>query len=117
MERKRLSKTEREAVYQKCNGHCAYCGSEITFKELVADHVDCLARGGADATDNMLPSCRSCNRYKSTYTVEEFREQLGLLHRRMMRDSSNYALMYRFGIIKVDESTIEFYFEKIGVKP
>ena len=111
--RKKLTKQEREYVYQKMNGHCAYCGCEIELKDMQADHVHPLRRGGDDCLENLLPACRSCNRYKSVYTPEEFREQLGLLHSRMKRDSSNYSLMLRFRIISADESPIEFYFERL----
>lgn len=30
-----------------------------------------LRKGGADALDNMLPACRSCNHYKGSLTVEK----------------------------------------------
>ena len=111
--RRKLTKQEREYVYQKMNGHCAYCGCELELKDMQADHVQPLRREGADCLENLLPACRSCNRYKSVYTPEEFREQLGLLHSRMQRDSSNYSLMLRFGIISANESPIEFYFERL----
>ena len=30
-----MNKKTREAVYQKYNGHCAYCGKEIEYKDRV----------------------------------------------------------------------------------
>lgn len=70
--RRRLSLEEREAVYSKMSGRCAYCGEPIAFGAMQVDHVVPLRKGGADTLDNMLPACRSCNHYKSTLTVEQF---------------------------------------------
>ena len=40
--RRRLTKSERKTVYDKCNGHCAYCGCEIPFKGFNVDHLHCI---------------------------------------------------------------------------
>ena len=37
--RKSLSPKVREAVYYKYDGHCAYCGKELTPKEFQVDHL------------------------------------------------------------------------------
>ena len=37
--RKSLSPKVREAVYYKYDGHCAYCGKELTYKEFQVDHL------------------------------------------------------------------------------
>ena len=37
--RKRFTKKEREEVYIKYNGHCAYCGCELDIKNMQIDHV------------------------------------------------------------------------------
>jgi 5-methylcytosine-specific restriction endonuclease McrA len=29
----------RQQIHQKYNGHCAYCGCEITPKEMQVDHI------------------------------------------------------------------------------
>ena len=39
MKRRKLNKSERLAVYDKTNGHCAYCGKEITLQQMQVDHV------------------------------------------------------------------------------
>ena len=31
-------KINREEVYNKCGGHCAYCGNDITIKQMQIDH-------------------------------------------------------------------------------
>lgn len=37
--RKAIPKSIRMTVYQKCNGHCAYCGSNLEYKDMQVDHV------------------------------------------------------------------------------
>lgn len=39
VKRRKLSKTERMAVYQKTKGHCAYCGCALEFSAMQVDHV------------------------------------------------------------------------------
>lgn len=112
--RRKLSKQERETIYQKTNGHCAYCGCELEFKDMQADHVQPFIQGGSDELENLLPSCRSCNHYKSTLDLEEFRHYMQTLPDRMLRDSVNFRNLHRFGIISVDRSPVKFYFERMG---
>lgn len=69
--RKSISKKIREMVYQKYNGHCAYCGQEISLTEMRVDHFIPFYNGGEDAIANYMPSCRQCNYYKGTFTLEK----------------------------------------------
>lgn len=110
--RKRLSKVERQQVYGKCNGHCAYCGCGLEYKDMQVDHVKPLRIGGADEISNMLPACRSCNHYKATLDVEGFRRYLSGLHKRLMRDSIPFQVAQRFGIVKYVGADVIFYFEQ-----
>lgn len=34
-----MNKNVRQAVYAKYNGHCAYCGCEIDYKDMQVDHI------------------------------------------------------------------------------
>lgn len=80
--RKTIPKKIRKIVYQKYNGHCAYCGCEIPEKGFNVDHLHCLRNYEYDEdidvhdVSNMMPACGSCNRYKATMDLETFREQL-----------------------------------------
>lgn len=82
MKRKPIPKKIREQVYAKYNGHCAYCGCELKYKDMQVDHLDAVYRAEAegreasDSIDNFNPSCRMCNFYKGTSTIEEFRKKL-----------------------------------------
>lgn len=120
--RRRLTKAERQAVYDKCKGHCAYCGCEIPFKGFHVDHVKCLRNYEymdellgieVDGIENMLPSCSSCNRYKSTYDLETFRKMLSGIPKRLARDVSTYNIAVRFNMIEEHNEPIIFYFERM----
>ena len=112
MKRKKLSNTERQKIYDKCKGHCAYCGCELEYRDMQVDHVIPLRRGGSDDVDNMLPACRSCNHYKATLTVDEYKEYVSRIPDRLHRDSIPYQVGERFGIIRSNRD-VRFYFEKL----
>lgn len=109
--RKRLTQDQRWQVYDKCEGNCAYCGCEMPFKDMQVDHVVPLHLDGADDLENMLPACRSCNHYKSTMTLEKFRETLLKTPDVLRRDSATFRISDRFGLVSCNESPIKFYFE------
>ena len=68
-----MTKKTRGIVYNKYNGRCAYCGHEITIKEMQVDHIIPKRLGGADALGNYNPSCRICNHYKRATGLETCR--------------------------------------------
>ena len=119
----------RQEVYNKCDGHCAYCGKDITLKQMQVDHKEPLFRNctdkelewykrtrGTDEMDNLLPSCARCNRWKSTYTIEEFREEISLQIQRLNNYSSNYRMVKDYNLIQETNNTVVFYYEKgVGV--
>lgn len=111
MKRRRLTPEERMTVYNKCKGHCAYCGCELEYKDMQVDHIEAFIHGGADTLDNMLPSCRSCNHYKSSMTLEMFRQNLERMPTVLERDCVTYKIAKRFGIVREGRKTVKFYFE------
>lgn len=113
--RQKLSPRARRIVWQKCCGHCAYCGAVITEKEMQADHVVPLHLGGKHLISNLLPACRSCNHYKHTLTLEKFREQIFRTSEVLHRDSATFRLAERFGLVKVQPQKVKFYFEECGI--
>ena len=48
-----ISKSKREAVYRKYNGHCAYCGREIAYKDMQVDHFLPLRAWGIRTLEQM----------------------------------------------------------------
>lgn len=117
--RRKLSKPERLEVYQKMNGHCAYCGCDLKFEDMQVDHVVPLngySQQGADTLDNMLPACRSCNHYKSRMPLELFRKMLEKMPDTLMRDSVTYKNAVRYGLVIQNWHPVVFYFEKNEMK-
>ena len=124
-------KKERQIIFDKYEGKCAYCGHPLT-KSFHIDHLDPMYRGKKligysifdqskvyedttkhelDNIENMMPSCVSCNLYKSTYSLEQFREQIGLLTGRLSARFSQYKIAKRFGLVIETENPVIFYFE------
>ena len=106
-----MKKELREKVYNKCGGRCAYCGIDIAIDGFQVDHKHPQYLGGSDCLENLLPSCRSCNATKSTYTIEKFRERITGDIARIRRDSSKFRILERFGAIEVTGIEVKFYFE------
>lgn len=119
--RRKLTKHERQLVYKKCNGHCAYCGKEITIGQMQVDHIipmefypsyDCYGID-IDVIDNMLPSCRSCNNYKRTFSLEQFRSQIERCPTILKGESATYRNAVRFSMVIPNPHHIQFYFETL----
>lgn len=103
----------RETVHGKYRGHCAYCGNEITIKEMQIDHLFPKAGGGTDDINNLMPSCRTCNHYKRALDLETYREVwLGELHKRLAKIYI-VKVALRYGIAEIKPFSGKFYFEEI----
>lgn len=93
VKRKAIPKAVRQQVYDSLNGHCGYCGCEITYKEMQVDHIEAVYLHEAElnageaqqvnSIENYMPACRMCNFYKSTMSIESFRKQLETLPERL----------------------------------
>jgi 5-methylcytosine-specific restriction endonuclease McrA len=118
-------KINREEVGLKCGKRCAYCGVEITLKQMQVDHIQPhwhtftehqasqanIVKGSHDL-DNLNPSCARCNKWKSTYSVEHFRKVVETSLERLERDTPNFRLARDYGLIEVVEKPVIFYFER-----
>lgn len=113
MNRKRISKKTRQRVYEKYGGRCAYCGQKITYNEMQVEHREPLALGGADSLENYMPSCRICNHYKHTLTVDGFRDQIGRLTTRLRARAYIYNLAIIHGRVAESDTDVTFYFERV----
>lgn len=122
-----VSKRVRKQVYKKCDGRCAYCGNPVEFAQMQVDHLvpalwnfddEMCARlnvvRGTDHIENLMPSCRRCNKWKAAFSIDQFREEIFAQHERLLRDKPGYKLGIDYGFIKVVTWDGKFYFEKMN---
>jgi hypothetical protein len=84
----------------------------MKYEDMQVDHVQPLSNGGADALENMLPACRSCNHRKGGSTLESFRRQVERFLVVLERDSVTYRNAVRFGLVTPNPHSVKFYFER-----
>lgn len=112
----------RSQVHQKYGGRCAYCGAEITLKQMHVDHLNPIYRkwegyprpnhAGTDTIDNMMPACAPCNRWKSVLSPEDFRAELTAQVDRLRRDSAAFRMAERHGLVVPTGNPVVFWFEQ-----
>lgn len=116
-------------------GKCGYCGVELSpyhrkKNGFTIDHIVPHHKTQDDSIENLLPCCNKCNKLKSTYHVEEFREILkdelreGTVY--LYESSRRYADLYEDNIHEeilphlnkiceiINNKELEFYAEKLG---
>jgi len=117
-----MNKETRKFIHEKYNGHCAYCGIKMTIKEMQVDHLVSqfhfkfkMAEKYTDKElndiENLMPSCRVCNKWKSCHSVEHFRFEIQEQLKRLNEYSSNFRLAKKYGLVEEKPQSILFYFE------
>ncbi len=114
-----MKKELRKQVYNKYNGHCAYCGKVITYDEMQVDHlipqrfIDKFGKDEIECFDNYMPSCRRCNHYKRGNSLQGFRNMIQTIPQKL---SNNYICKVGidYDLINLNyEKEVDFYFEKL----
>lgn len=135
-----MDKKDRQIVFNKFGGKCAYCGCELQ-KGWHIDHMQPIERKKKwikgtfvdiytkekwvegkwvndgmkyperDCLGNMIPACASCNINKHGMSVEDFRKQIIGFMKHLNEVSTQYKIAKRFGLIKETNYGIEFFFE------
>lgn len=125
MRHKPIPKRLREFVYKKYNGHCAYCGCLLDYKQMQVDHIHSLYATSIehnlvddpdivqnDDLGNLMPSCRQCNYYKAESDIEGFRSKLKDWLEKTCIDTFQARLAMKYGILTYKPWDGKFYFEK-----
>ena len=137
-----MKKELRIKVWNKYNGHCAYCGKEIEYEDMQVDHLipkyhrwkdDEIKRHnnnvrslkaaniqttsriiirGTDNYNNLMPSCKRCNYHKAMLTVEEYRRTI-IKKINVCNQITAYKIAKDYGLIKEIETPLISYFEKL----
>ena len=108
--RKRFTQKEREAVLNKYEKHCAYCGKLLNMHTLRVDHLVPIKKGGSNDFDNLMPACNSCNYYKSSKDLRTFRKDLKAIAGRIEKTFTG-NLAYRYGMLHFPPKIV-FWFER-----
>jgi 5-methylcytosine-specific restriction endonuclease McrA len=104
---------DRQAVYSKYGGRCAYCGREIAYKDMQVDHMIPKANGGTDDMENLMPSCRTCNHYKRAERLEYFRQMIATIPKKLGEREYIYKVGMAYGFYDAEPMDVVFYFEKV----
>jgi 5-methylcytosine-specific restriction endonuclease McrA len=107
-----MEKNLRQKIHGKYNGRCAYCGKQISVKEMQIDHFTPQIYGGTDSHDNLMPACRDCNNYKCSWDIELFRKHIEDIYEQLGK-SAKWRVAEKFGIFKREKVSVKFYFETI----
>jgi len=112
-----MNRQTKEIIFKKYNGHCAYCGIEITMKTLQVDHIYPKVYGGSDYMENLNPSCKHCNNYKCFYGIKALRGALNTMFNEkleyLFKSKTKMQVAINFGIVKLEKWDGLFYFEKL----
>ncbi len=112
-------KTERQIVFDKYEGKCAYCGCELQ-KGWHIDHIEPIIRSLKDSScekpqnhniENMNPACASCNIQKNSYSLEQFRSNIKQFVNSLNQYSTQYKFAKRYGLVTETNTDVKFYFE------
>lgn len=125
-----MKKEDRFRIYNKYDGHCAYCGKSIEYKDMQVDHLVPKNRGcysrwsdkeekfvvlhGDDCIENYMPSCRSCNFRKRDMSLEQFREAIKEQAKGLLKGAAKFQvnMSIAYGLIQpAFDNPVEFYFE------
>jgi len=67
----------KEKIYNRDNYTCFYCGIRVVpghpdwkFTPIEIDHVIPLSKGGENTEENLVCSCRKCNRSKGSKIIQ-----------------------------------------------
>ena len=127
-------KIDRQIIFDKFGGKCAYCGCELQkgwhvdhIKPIVRDfkyskHKSRLEHTGScrnpenENLDNYNPSCASCNIQKNSFTLEQFRSNIKQFVNSLNQYSTQYKFAKRYGLITETNVDVIFYFETFNTK-
>lgn len=121
---------EREFIYSKHKGRCAFCGTGLEDKwhispiiptETVITETGNLKKINNEV-ENKLPSCVACNLSRiqlshgeKTMTLDKFKASLLFSFETMLKENPDYKKAIRYGLITETKKKIIFYFESCEV--
>lgn len=130
-------KQQRELIFNKYGGRCAYCGTELQ-KGWHIDEIEPVRRNYTEDychekrkyvrkivgcmhperfnLDNQMPACASCNINKHSGSLEEFRKLIEGFMKHLNELNTQYKIAKRYGLVEERIKPVIFYFESVGKK-
>jgi 5-methylcytosine-specific restriction endonuclease McrA len=68
-----ITKRDAIAIWERHHGRCFWCDEGLDSSEVEFDHWMPLGLGGPDKPENIVISCRDCNRQKGNLHPHEYR--------------------------------------------
>lgn len=115
-----LSKRIRFEVFKRDKFTCQYCGQKAPEIILHVDHIEPVAKGGANEIVNLITSCQGCNAGKSDKqlsdgsALEKQRKQLELLQEK--REQMLLMKEWKESLSKIDDEKVKIIKEHIEIK-
>ena len=63
---------KREAIFERDEWRCVYCGEQFAAAALTVDHVQPQVRGGDNSGGNVVTACATCNLRKGHRRLVDF---------------------------------------------
>ncbi len=129
-----MKKADRQKIFDKYDGRCAYCGCELV-KGWHVDEIEPVRRNhvwDADkrvykphptmpmthpermCIENQNPACASCNINKHSDSLEQFRKMITHFITTLNRDNTQYKIAKRYGLVQETNIEVKFYFETLN---
>lgn len=106
----RFSNRKIKIVFEKYGGRCGYCG--CLSINLQIDHFIPRSKGGSDKIENLMPSCRDCNAFKSDLLIEEFRNKILFKTIESLEKEIRFKIALNYSFIKKSNlKNVKFFFE------
>lgn len=110
----------RHSVLNKYDSKCAYCGCELSINSLRLDHIIPVKRGEFKATKNsellndFNPCCNSCNSSKGALSIKDWKKIIISRLDNLVDSNYNLRLLVVLDIIRMTDTRILFYYEKLN---
>lgn len=134
-----MKKADREIVFNKYGGKCAYCGCDLQkgwhVDELLPvvrdwEYVPSKGKSQFDKVkritgmrnpenlniDNQMPACASCNILKSSMDLEGFRQIISGFINSLNSYTNQYKFAKRYGLVEETNKPVVFFFEKFNTE-
>ena len=129
-----MKKSDRQLIFDKYGGKCAYCGCDLE-KGWHVDEIEPVRRNRRWNSEkrryemdketpmmhperlnisNQNPSCASCNINKHSESLEAFRKSIKGYMKHLNEISTQYKIAKRYGLVVETEKEVKFYFETNG---